>query len=140
MAMTTEHEKKPPSVVRELLEGVLADAQMLIQQQLAIFRNDLNHEIEKAREAAAFVIVGVAIVTTGGILFSLMLVYLLVALYPTLPLWAGFGIVGIPIIAIGSVVCFIGTRKFTAEDDAEEAVAEEGVARPVLKLKEITND
>jgi len=130
MAMPNEHETSQPSVVRELLEGVLADAQMLVQQQLAIFRNDMNHEIKQAREAAAFVMVGVAIVTTGGILFSLMLVYLLVTLYPTLPLWSGFGIIGIPIIGIGCAVCFAGFRKFAAE-----AVAEDSEAPPRLEVQ-----
>jgi len=133
--MSNETEIRPPGMVRELLEGVLADAQMLIQQQLGIFRNDIDREIEQAREAASVVIVGVAIATTGGILFSLMLVYLLISLYPTLPLWAGFGIIGIPIIAVGSAVCFAGIRKFTAQ-----AVAEEAVVLPVLKLKESTDE
>ena len=133
--MPNERETKPRGEVRELLEGILADVQMLIQQQLAIFRSDVNREIEQARGAAALAIVGVAIVMTGGILFSLMLVHLLVVLFPTLPLWASFGIIGTPIIAIGCAVCFAGSRKFSAE-----AVEEEAGVLSVLTLKETSDD
>jgi hypothetical protein len=67
----------------------------------------------------------------GSLLLCGMLVYLLAWIAPGLPLWGCCGIVGTPIVVLGSIVCAVGiqrlrrllnTRTVVPAQDIEEKV------------------
>jgi len=110
--MSNDLETPPAPGAMRLVSGIIADVQLLIAQQLALFRHEIRGEFVRAREAGAIVAGGLATALTGGLLLCGMLVHLLAWLAPACPLWGCYGIVGAPIVALGTVVCFVGMRKF----------------------------
>jgi uncharacterized membrane protein YqjE len=116
--MANDRDTPPKMEAGELLAGILTDVEMLIGQQMALFRHEIGEEVGQAREAGAYIVVGLVIVLTSTLLLSLMVVHLLALLIPGLPLWACFGIVGTPLTFLGGAVCLTGIRKLNRDDAA----------------------
>jgi hypothetical protein len=95
-----------------LVKGIIADAQHLIQQQLAMFRQEIRDDLRKGKEAGLSLAAGVGIALAGIVLVLVMLPLLLHWIAPELALWACFGIVGAVITALGGVLVFVGVKKF----------------------------
>jgi hypothetical protein len=93
-----------------LVEGIIADAQRLIRQELTLARSEIQEEWNKTKMAAAALGVGIVVVSLGGIFLCLMLVYLLNWL-TELPLWACYGIVGGLFTLIGLGLIFAGRKQ-----------------------------
>ncbi|MBI5091869.1 MAG: phage holin family protein [Candidatus Hydrogenedentes bacterium] len=110
--MSNDLETRPEVRVTELVNDIITDVQVLITQQLALFRHEIKGEIGRAREAGSLVVVGLGIVVMGCLLLCGMLVHLLAQIAPDLPLWACYGIVGAPIAALGGILCLLGIQRF----------------------------
>lgn len=110
--MSNDPETRPEAGVMELVSGIVIDVHTLIKQQLALLQHEIEGEIGHAREAGSLVAVGLAIVVVGGVLLCGMLVHLLAAMAPALPLWGCYGIVGAPVAALGGVLCLMGIHRF----------------------------
>ena len=110
--MSNDLETRPEAAVMELVSGIITDVQVLIKQQLALFRHEIKGEIGRARDAGFLVVGGLAIVLTGSVLLCGMLVHLLAWMAPDVPLWGCYGIVGTPIAALGAILCLMGIQKF----------------------------
>jgi len=95
-----------------LVSGIIADAQELMRQQLALLRHEVKEDVRKTIEAGASVVGGAAITILGGLMFCFMLVHLIAWAAPALPLWVCYGIVGAVIAAIGGALLFFGVQKF----------------------------
>jgi len=94
-----------------LVGGIIADAQELMKQQLALFRTEVKEDVRKTKQAVIALVTGLALASVGATLLSLMLVYALEAA-TVLPLWGCFGIVG-GLLAAGGGIAFYGAlRKF----------------------------
>lgn len=76
-----------------LLSGVIGDAQELVRKEITLAKEEFKGEINKAKDGAVSLGIGVGILAVGGLLLVLALVYALEALTP-LPLWASYLIVG----------------------------------------------
>jgi hypothetical protein len=98
--------------VTTLVSGIIADAQHLIQQQLAMFRQEIRDDLRKAGFAALSLAAGAGITLVGSVLLLLMLPLLLNWAVPELPLWSCFGIVGGVLAAFGGVLVYAGVKKF----------------------------
>ncbi len=110
--MSNELETQPEAGVIALVGGVLTDVQVLIKQQLALFQHQIKRELSHALEPGVFVAIGLSAVVIGGVLLGGMLVHFLSWIAPVLPLWGYYGIVGIPVAALGGILCLVGIRKF----------------------------
>jgi len=77
----------------ELVEGIVADVERLVGQQLELFRGEVNQQLREARSAAASGAVGAGLVAVGGVLSTQMVVHA-VQRATRLPLWASYGLVG----------------------------------------------
>jgi hypothetical protein len=99
----------PPSMT-SLVEGIIADAQRLIRQELALARSEIQEEWTKTKTAAAALGVGMVVVTLGGIFLCLTLVYLIQWL-SEMPLWACYGIVGGLFTLIGLGLMYAGRKQ-----------------------------
>lgn len=114
--MTNDSETASQVGVGQLLSGIIADAQDLIKQQLALFRYEIQGDMRRLREGFFLVAGGSAILLVGCVLLCLLLVYLLSWAVPSLPLWACYGIVGVPVVLIGGGLLRSGARKLKALD------------------------
>jgi hypothetical protein len=85
--------KAPEPSFTELVEGIVSDAQTLLEQQLTLLRCEIRDEIESTKDAAVSVGAGVGLVSVAGLLSTQMLAHLV---HDTtgLPLWACYGLVG----------------------------------------------
>jgi hypothetical protein len=101
--------------VTELITGLVNDAKVLLQQELALAKQEIRAELRSMMVAGISLGIGAGIAAIGGLLLILMLVHLLHAL-TAFPLWACYGIVG-GLFAIGGVVLLvIGKQKLAHLD------------------------
>ena len=106
-----------------LLRGIVGDAQDLIRQQLVLFRQEVRDDLQKTRDAALALAVGVGVALVGGVLLLIMLPLLLNWLIPELPLWACFGLVGALFAALGATLVYAGVRRFKSIKVDQSAAA-----------------
>lgn len=114
----------PERSATTLVTGIIADAQHLIEQQFAMFRQELRDDLRKSKEAALSLAVGVGLVQAGGVLALLMLALLLHEAVPALPLWACYGIPGGVLVVLGWVLMRAGVRKFESFNPLSDQAAE----------------
>jgi uncharacterized membrane protein YqjE len=88
------------STIFPLMEGVIDDIQTLFRQELALARSEFKLEFDKAKTATLTFGAAVFVTVLSGVLGCLTLAYLLVWLFPTIPLWACFGITSILLAAV----------------------------------------
>lgn len=111
-----------PSVT-EIVSGIVGDIQNLGTQHFALFRHEVKEDFRKASDAAASLAIGLAVAQVGGILISLMLVYVLHEL-ANLSLWSSYGIVGGVIAAAGLLAVVNGIQKFKSVESLSKETAE----------------
>jgi len=95
-----------------LVTGIINDAQDLLKQQLALFRQEVTDDVRKTKEAVISLALGGAVLIVGGLLWCLMLVHLLQWAIPALPLWCCYGIIGLLFTGAGGVLLYTGKRRF----------------------------
>lgn len=126
MANEVIHGSEPS--VTGLVTGILTDAQELIKQQLALFRAELQADLQKTKEIALSLVIGLSILFLGGILLSIMLALLLNWIWPPLPVWACFGLIGALLIGAGAAFCYAGKKTMDSfnplPDQSVEALKE----------------
>jgi hypothetical protein len=99
-----------------LVHGIVADAQRLIGQQLAMIRQEIRDDLRKAKVVIVLLAVGAVISAVGSSMLLVMLPLLLNWAVPELPLWACFGIIGGVLAALGGVLLYFGVRKIESID------------------------
>lgn len=102
----------PSPSITGLVTGIINDAQDLMKQQMTLFRHELQVDIRKTKEGALSLGVGLGVASLGGLLLSMMLVHLLQALAPEMPLWACYGVIGGVLIGVGGILCYAGKKIF----------------------------
>jgi len=108
----------------KLLSGIVSDAEELVQQQLALFKEEVKQELRDARQATIPLLVGGVALGIAVLLLCFTAVYALDAL-TTLPLWACFAIVTGALAIAGGVALAVGVQKLRALTPvAEESVEE----------------
>jgi hypothetical protein len=95
-----------------LLAGVFDDIQELLKQQLKLFKAEINADMKRTAEAAVLMVAGGFVVLVGMALLCLMLVHLLNWIFPHLPMWACYGVVGLGLALIGGGLALLGRSKF----------------------------
>jgi hypothetical protein len=93
-----------------LVTGIINDAQELLKQEIALARREIADEINKSKQAAVSLGVGVAVGALGGWLLILMIVSLLNEV-AGLPLWVSYLIVGGVLTIVGCGLFFAGKAK-----------------------------
>lgn len=107
-----------PSMVG-VITGIIDDFQKLIQQQMEMVRAEIRTDWDKTKQAIWPIAVGSGLLVLGGILLSLMLVFLIHwATSPpnydpaTIPLWGCFGLIGACFLIVGSALLGYGIHQF----------------------------
>lgn len=99
--MSTEREHE--TSVATLLSGIVADAQDLVRQEIALARQEIREDIGAAKDAGIKLATAGAVLAIGG-LFLLVTLSLGVADIFNWPAWAGFGIVGAVLAVVGGIL------------------------------------
>jgi high-affinity Fe2+/Pb2+ permease len=94
----------------ELVSGIVKDAQELFRQEGKLLRREIQEDVQKTKEAAVPLGIGLWLILLGSILLSTTLALLLVA--AGLPQWASFAVVGAALFLIGGGVFYVGKKKF----------------------------
>lgn len=118
-----EVQRAPEPTVASLVSGIITDAQQLIQQQVAMFRQEIHDDVRKAKEGAKALALGVALTLAGTVLLLLMLPLALHAAVPELPLWACYGIVGGVVTIGGAFVIRASFKKLESFDPLSDQSA-----------------
>src|SRR5438132_10908107 len=99
--MATDLHPDQSASVTTLVSGIVHDAQELMKQQFELLKAEVRDDFRKVRDASEMLGAGAGLALMGGILLTLMLVYLLAWLIPEMPLWVAFGIVGLVFVVGG---------------------------------------
>jgi len=94
----------------QLVSGIVSDAQTLMSQQLALFKQEVREDFSKTREAVTSLALAGGLLLVGSILLCLMCVDLLHEL-AHLPLWGSFAIVGGVLTVLGGVLGYLGREQ-----------------------------
>lgn len=126
--MMNDLQSPPDQSLTTLVKGIIDDAQELFKQQLALTKQEIKEDLRKTRDAAIPLAVGVGVACVGFALFLISLPLLLHWLWPALPLWAAFAIVGGGFAVIGGALCYWSIKKFQSfnplPDQSFEALKE----------------
>jgi len=95
-----------------LVSGIVDDAQRLINQQLKLFKAEIQQDMARTREASFKLASGLAISFLGGILLIFALAHLINWLFPTVPLWVCYGLFGLVVVAVGGCLAYTGKKQF----------------------------
>lgn len=112
--MATDVRNAPGVGITTLVTDIISDAQDLIRQQLALFRQEVRDDLRKTRDGAVALAAGVGVVAVGGLLLLVMVPLLLNWLVPSIPLWGCFGTVGAVAAAVGAALLYVGVQRFKA--------------------------
>jgi len=101
------------------MTGIVDDFQKLMQQQMDMVRAEIHSDWDKTKQAIWPIAVGTVLLAVGGILLSLMLVFLLHwATSPpnadpaTIPLWGCYGLIAGLFFVAGAGLLGAGIHKF----------------------------
>ena len=86
--------------VTGLVSGIISDAQELLKQQVALVRAELKADFRRTVQAATLLAIGALVLVPAAFLLCNMFVFMLHEL-AGLSVWAGYGIVGAVLIAVG---------------------------------------
>jgi hypothetical protein len=113
--------------VTNLVSGIVNDAQTLMQQQLALFREEIRTDLQKTKEALTALAAGVAVaaLAVGPLVFTLVALLHELALWPW---WASALLVGVVLAVIGGGLIGLGVQRFQSfnplPDQSVEALKE----------------
>jgi len=113
--------------VTSLVSGIVNDAQVLMQQQLALFREEIRTDLRKTKEAVTALVAGVGVATlaVGPLVFMFVALLHELALWPW---WASALTVGAVFAVIGGALIAVGVQRFRSfnplPDQSVEALKE----------------
>jgi hypothetical protein len=113
MEPTLSHpERNDKESIIHLVRGICHDTLTLSSKELTAAKLEIKQEITKGLKAGISLGIGGFILAVGVILLSIMLVFVL-ATYTPVPLWGGFGIIGLVYSLGGGLLLWAGKQKAT---------------------------
>jgi len=111
--MATDLNNGTEPSVTGLVKGIIDDVQVLTRQQFALFKQELQEDLSRTRDAGLPMMIGLGVMLIGTLLLGITLGLVLEwAFRPNLPLWAAFGIVTVLMAGIGFALFYAGQKKF----------------------------
>jgi len=120
--MATNLQTETGQGVGELVSGILQDAQVLIGQQLTLFKHEVRQDFRNLREGMIVLAIASATLLVAFVLLGFMLVYLLNQL-ASWPLWVCFALVGGIFAALGGGLVVLGRDKLRTKNVLPEESA-----------------
>jgi hypothetical protein len=111
--MATDLQTHNEPSLTNLVKGIIDDVQDLTKQQFALLKQEVKEDMSKTQKAAMPMIVGLIVAFIGVLLLGHGLAWLLTWIFPGLPLWAAYAIVGAVIAGVGVALFFAGEKQFS---------------------------
>jgi Putative Actinobacterial Holin-X, holin superfamily III len=118
---SASHNSEP--TLGQLVRGLMNDATVLIQQELALAKYELYEEARKTKMAVVSLGAGIGVAAIGGLLLIIMLVHLLRELTEW-PLWICYGIVGGICAIAGGALLYRGKQQISQIDIVPQQTVE----------------
>ena len=109
--MATDLQTQNEPSLTELVKGIVDDVQDLTKQQFALLKQELKEDMRKTGQAAMPMAVGLPIAFVGVLILAIALSQLLDWVFPALPLWLAYGIVGVVFTVAGVGLFLAGQKK-----------------------------
>jgi uncharacterized membrane protein YqjE len=122
--MANHLETAPPLEITELVRGIVHDAHDLVEQQFKLFQVEIKNSLGRTRDAAVPLLVGVLVALVGAVCLASACGLLLSWLWPTLPLWGGFAIIGGALLLVGLLLALWGKCRLNACNEPAEPRAD----------------
>ncbi len=103
--MAEPFQQEPSESISVLVGDLLADAQQLIRQEVALIRTDFQEDFNHHKAALRRLTAAVVASIIGGIWLSLCLVYLLHEA-GGFALWQSFGLIGVALLISGRYLLY----------------------------------
>ncbi|MCB0915641.1 MAG: phage holin family protein [Actinobacteria bacterium] len=120
MAATARQQSEPS--IPELVTSATADVKLLISDQIALTKMELQSSARTAGKSMALL----AVAAFLGVLFFVFLLvtiaYVLVAV--GLPVWAGFGIVALVLGIVAAILGIVGKKRMESLQGPQESIAQ----------------
>jgi uncharacterized membrane protein YqjE len=110
--MATDLQTHDEPSLTNLVKGIIDDVQSLTKQQFTLLKQELQEDMRKTRKAAMPMIVGLVVAFIGVLLLGHGLALLLNWIFPGLPVWVAYAIVGAIILGAGAGLFFAGEKQF----------------------------
>jgi len=108
-----------------LATGILQDVQQLFQQQLLLFKHELEHKFQKTKEASRMLGIGAVLTLLGGVMLCFGFAFLLNWVFPPLAPWGGgFFIMAAVALLPGAILVAIGIQQLESVSLVPEQTAE----------------
>lgn len=111
-----------------LVAGILDDASKLLSQHVALFRAEVREDFKRSLTAAKYLGTGTLLIVAGCLFLAVSLVPLLGEVFPSLPVWSRWAIVGGAFVVAGGIAFAIGQsvlRSFNPLPDQTLAAIQE---------------
>jgi hypothetical protein len=108
--MSTQLETEEPRVTT-LLSGIVQDMRQLFVQQMTLFQVEIKNDVRRVLTACIPIAAGAGACALAVIILAIGAAHLLSWIFPNLPLWGSFAIVGFSIALIGMILVFWGKSK-----------------------------
>src|SRR5688572_22618738 len=99
--MATQFDTDAQPNMTQLVTGILDDARQLFVQQLTLFQVEVKNDLRRSMQIMLALIAGAGVCFVAAIILAIALAHLLCHVWSDLPLWGGFGIVGLILTAGG---------------------------------------
>lgn len=97
--------------ITRLLTDIVADAQELALQHLALFRSEVLDAVRRTKRALVLVVLGFALLQIGGIFLCLTFAALISRFAPDIPVWGSYAIVAGILLACGIIPLAVGISR-----------------------------
>jgi len=109
--------------IAQLIGGIIADAQLLLRREVDLAKQEVTNEIDKVKQGATSLGLGIGLAAVGGVLLSLMLVSLLHEV-AGLSWWISYLIVGVVLAGAGAVFLMSGIKRMKQVDPVPHETVE----------------
>lgn len=117
---------------------IVPDIRRMLKNATEVISTDARGFSSTLRESAWLMTLAWAAAVTGGMLLCFSAVHALVALVPEVPLWSWYGIVGLPVLALGGLLLLIVRGRLASLQPMDAHAAE--VAGEMIQIAGHVND
>lgn len=120
MAATTRQQSEPS--IPELVSSATADVKLLISDQIALTKMELQSSAKTAGKSMALLGIAAFLGVLFFVFFLVTIAYVLVAV--GLPVWAGFGIVALVLAIVAAILGVVGKKRMESISGPEQSMAQ----------------
>lgn len=113
MATQVETDTRPESI-SGLVTGIMQDARELIAQQMNLFQVEIKHDIRRTIMGLIPLIMGIAVLPPAIMILAFGAAEFLSWMWPVIPRWGAFAIVGGATIVLGAILIFTAKTILTS--------------------------